>query len=293
MDDMIQVVCRGCRTPFVADGSLRGQTVYCPTCNSAVRIEEAWSPEPALSPTFTGAALQPGVASTTGSPVCGKGASERSESPRLRLLKDHIASGRGRMCPRCGAPMAEDHIVCGTCGWNTRTNRSMADAAQRADVLRELVSTLIKVMIVIAVGWIAWAAVVRDWLRTRPREAEVVTPPSGAAEGSIVSNGAAAVRAAASAEMEAAAREEVIHRMNERFPRIADGEMTVVAMRNGRILRGHFERRPEGSGFTITMEGGVVEQHPFEHLQAASRLRCDDAYRAREIEREVDRKLGR
>jgi len=289
MDELIHLVCRRCRTPIAVAASLRGQTMYCPTCNSAVRIEEEPAAEPAATPpSATSASAAP---SAVVSPSEAAPSPPEPEKPRLQLMKDRIASGRGRTCPNCGAPMAEDHVVCGLCGWNTRTNRSMADAARRMDALRDLVSVLTRVAIAVALGWLAWAAAVRDWLRAQPRAPEPA--PDGRVPAAATAGGEAGGIPHATPAMEAAAREEVERHMNERFPRIADGEATVVAMRNGRILRGRFQRRPEGAGFTITGADGVAEQHPFSELQHASRLRCDDAYRAREIEREVDRKLGR
>lgn len=209
----------------------------------------------------------------------------------MQLVKDRIASGGGRVCPKCGAAMAEDHIVCGMCGWNTRTNRSMADVARRMDALHDLVSVLTKLAVVAAVGWILWAAVVREWLRSQPREPDAAT--GGGSSEAAATNAEPLGIPAITPELEAAAREEIVARMNERFPRIADGEETVVALNTGRILRGRFERQADGTGFTITSVDGSVERHPFTDLQPASRLRCDDAYRAREIEREMDRTLGR
>ncbi len=268
--------------------------MYCPTCNSAVRIEEEPATEPsaaapaaAATPPVTPA---PPASETTPTPAAAPTKTE-PERPRLQLVKDRIASGGGRVCPKCGAAMAQDHVVCGMCGWNTRTNRSMAEVARRMDALRDLVSALTKLAVVAAVGWILWAAVVRDWLRSQPREPEAAR--GGGSSEAAATNAEPSGIPAITPELEAAAREEVVARMNERFPRIADGEETVVAMKNGRILRGRFERQADGAGFTITSSDGSVERHSFADLQAASRLRCDDAYRAREIEREVDRKLGR
>ncbi len=294
MGEMIQVVCRRCRTPLTVAASMRGQTMYCPTCNSAVRIEEEPAAEPsAASPPPPTSSASPPLAPAAAAPsaAAAEPAKVEPERPRLRLVKDRMASGGGRVCPHCGAAMGEDHVVCGVCGWNTRTNRSMADVARRMDALRDLVSALTKLAVVAAAGWILWAAVVRDWLRSQPRAPEMATAggSSNAAATNVATSGVPAV----TPELEAAAREESVARMNERFPRIADGEETVVAMKSGRILRGRFERLADGTGFTIVSADGSMERHPFSDLQAASRLRCDDAYRAREIEREVDRKLGR
>ncbi|MCX7818952.1 MAG: hypothetical protein N2652_07085 [Kiritimatiellae bacterium] len=294
MGEMIQIVCRRCRTPFAAAASLRGQTMYCPACNSAVRIEE--SPSADALPASAPAGVPPVAASSAKAPEPAT-AEQGTGEPRLRLARDRIASGRGRTCPKCGANMGDTDIVCALCGWNTRTNRSMADVARRTEVVRELVSLLTKVTLVAGLGWLVWAAVLRDWWRSRPRAPEIEPPPGDSAATSTAAAASAertvSMLAAPTPEMETAARQEVVRRMDERFPRIADGEETIVAMRNGRILRGRFERRSDRTGFTVAAADGTVESHPFAELQPASRLRCDDAYRAREIEREVDRKLGR
>ncbi len=274
----ITVICHRCRHQQAVDDAFIGQTLYCPVCNSAMRIAPADMEEPPQA----GPAPPPPAPLFEAAPSPSPPPSP--ERAKLRLASDRPVSGAGRLCPKCGWTMAEGDVVCGACGWNVRLGRSMADVARRREAARRLVGALTTLLVFVGAGWIVWKAGPPKWLAAAWTWIEETEPTGASApEPSPLPE--------PTPEMIEAARRGLAAALDARYPVVADGAAVELKLRTGRILRGRFAAGSDGR-FSLASDFGPPEVHAFEDLDEGSRLRCDPAYRAERLEQEARRQLG-
>ena len=275
---MMSVTCRRCGNRLEVDAAFLGETLYCAVCNSAVRIEADAAPAPAPS-----APVVPSDAASAVPPP----APPQPEAPKLRLAGDRIASGEGRACPKCSFIMGVDDIVCANCGHNTKTGVSMAEVARRREAMRQFLTLATAVLVLAAAGWLVWKA---GWLSLDVRE--LVDAGAGAPVAEAATNAAPAALPPPEPEVVAEVTRQVNEAFARDFPVVADGMGVVFEQVDGRVLRGVY--RAGGSPGTFRLESVETKTstHAMERLKRASRLRCDPAYRAAEIERDIRSRLG-
>jgi len=276
---MMSVTCRRCGNRLEVDSAFLGETLYCAVCNSAVRIEADTAPAPAAS---APPAAAPSSVPSAPAPVAPPA---RPETPKLRLAGDRIASGEGRACPACSFIMDTDDVVCANCGHNTKTGASMADVARRSEAMRQLVTLATTVLVLIAAGWIVWKA---GWLSFDVRGAI----GAGADAPAAGTNAAPVALPPPPPEVVAEVRRQVTEAFDRAFPVVADGLGVVFERLDGRVLRGAYRSGGAPGTFRIETADGTDETHPMERLKREARLRCDAAYRAAEIERDIRGRLG-
>ncbi len=294
---MISVTCRRCGNKVEADDAFLGETLYCPSCNSAVKIvadEVPSAPAAAAAPADALAPAMPDPAPVA-APAKPVVAAPRLSvaSPKLRLAGDRIASGEGRACPKCSFVMAEDDIVCANCGHNTKTGVSMAEVARRRDALNQLLRLSTSVLVLVALGWLVWKA---GWLKFNVRDVvmDVVSPAESNAAPDAVTNAGPPVPELPppAPEVVDQVRQEIQADFQRRFPVVDDGAEVALDRADGRILRGVFRSGKDPGMFALETAAGAIETHELSKLRPAFRLRCDPDYRDAEIERQLKQRLG-
>ncbi len=290
------IVCPRCGRA-VEVGSGASPVVFCPSCMT--RIATSVGPRSAgsrlavaASPSQSSGAAGAETSAATATAVPAEGP-ERAQNGRehvppsahpIQLRKDLRGAGYARVCPACQFELEPGDVVCPRCGYHTATGESMAERARRRERLERWVRGVWVLAVLIGVGWLVWRAAGPSswawWRSTLSRDLESTTeeaPPTGTLP-------------PPSEEQIAAVRQEVTQQIATIYPRAEDGEEVTVALRTGRVLRGRVYRTDHG--LRIESRDGRVEEPAWAELDEASRLRCDDRYRAARIEAEVRRKLG-
>jgi uncharacterized Zn finger protein (UPF0148 family) len=295
---MMSVTCRRCRNRLEVDAAFLGETLYCPSCNSAVKIQ---AEEPAAAPAAPASMPEASPAASPGSappappapatPAPAPAPAPEAPKSKLRLAGDRIASGEGRACPKCSFIMGTDDVVCANCGHNTRTGVSMADVARRREAARQFLKLATAVLVLVALGWIVWKA---GWLSFDVRDLVAEDPPP-AATGVVpetVPGPTGSGLPPPPPEIVAEVTRQVTEAFRVDHPVVAEGMGAAFERMDGRVLRGVFRTGTEPGTFILETMEGEPSTHAFEQLKPSFRLRCDPAYRADQIALEVKRRLG-
>ena len=290
---MISVTCRRCGNRLEVDDAFLGETLYCSSCNSAVKIEVEAPPAPAVpapipdAPPAAAAAAPPPKPEVSAAPAVPP-PKPAAEGRKLRLAGDRIASGEARICPKCGLMMENEDRVCASCGFNPQTGVSMADVARRREALRQFLKLVTIVLVLIAGGWLLWRT---GWLSFNL--ADLFRDESPAPAGTNdVSTESTLELPPPPPEVVAQVSNEVVVRMAGTFPVVADGEGVALELANGRVLRGTYHAGLAGDSFWLETGEGTTETHAMDELKPSSRLRCDPAYRLSEVEKQLRGRLG-
>ncbi len=290
---MMSVTCRRCRNRLEVDAAFLGETLYCPACNSAVKIAVDAEPAPGPSQPAAPAPSTPTPAAAPAAPAAQPPEAPQPEgaSPKLRLAGDRIASGEGRACPKCSFIMDRDDIVCANCGHNTRTGVSMAEVARRREAARQFLKLATAVLVLVALGWLVWKA---GWLSFDVRDlAGEDAPPAAVGAGPDAGRDATpSGLPPPPPEIVAEVTRQVTETHAVAHPVVSEGMGVAFERTDGRVLRGVLRAGTEPGTFVLETVDGERTTHAFEQLKPAYRLRCDPAYRADQIALEVKRRLG-
>jgi uncharacterized Zn finger protein (UPF0148 family) len=291
---MMSVTCRRCRNRLEVDAAFLGETLYCPSCNSAVKIQ---AEEPAAAPAAPASMPEASPAASPGSappappapatPAPAPAPAPEAPKSKLRLAGDRIASGEGRACPKCSFIMGTDDVVCANCGHNTRTGVSMADVARRREAARQFLKLATAVLVLVALGWIVWKA---GWLSFDVRD--LVDAGREAPAAGTATNAARVAWQPPAPELIDHVRRERVEALAKSCPVLVQGTEVELEQLNGQVLRGTFHAGAKPGTYVLASAAAGTNTHEFARLKPDSRVRCDPAYRVAEIERQVREQIG-
>ena len=269
----VEVNCGNCGSHFPVAEELAGLIATCPGCGRQISV-----PLPA---------------------------SLRRPGPALQVRHEAVISG-GRKCPRCGAQMDDEAVLCVHCGLDLRADASASGPAISPKVIRTSL-VAVGVVLVVILAWV--------FLQRRNADSGVLRVPAPARSATMpVSSGTNAAsmltstNAAAAANMDtqtlasaatatvasvAGAREDAARaqadieyravmkkRLDEKYPMYTRGASVVLRRMNGQVHRGVLTELRKDA-VVIVAAGNAVVQIPLAALDSPSRLRCDKAFRDR------------
>lgn len=224
----------------------------------------------------------------------------RSGGARLQVRRDTSADGT-RPCPACGAPMAEEDIVCVECGYNVRTGRApREEVPAKSRVLR---------WAILGAGLVILAGLARGIYQRRVAGPAEMPPPSESAPPAVApvteqpetiaptpaegiaeqvdvveTTGAEGESGEGQGEegpdlvmLQKELRQRMHSELDQKLPLFKQGESVEVRRRSGRVSRGILTERRKDE--VVLVAAGEVIEVPYKELDQTSRLRCDRQFR--------------
>ena len=279
----IQIQCGNCGSTFDVSEDAAGLIAQCPQCSHEVRI-----PLPA------------GGAAGVG---------------KLQVKRDHVITG-GKRCPACDATMSDDAVICIHCGFDTRTGLRLETDNPRARMF-QMVAKILGVLVVVAGAWFALKWYSSRWATLPEPMPPPVAAPAAAPEevvapaaptttmvaaGLVVTQSVVVTQSQASATgsatnmtpeelalMEARYLESVTRQTDQYYPFYSVGSTVVIRRVTGLVHRGTIKEFRKES-VLLDSDGSAMEV-PLATLDQASRLQCDQQFRAQFIAFQVRKRM--
>ena len=245
---MIKITCSKCGRTMEAADSMAGQTLYCAGCQSPLRI--ARDGDPAA-----------GTVVTSGS--------------SLRMAGPNRSASGGKLCPRCGATMAENESVCASCGFDPRTGESTTTRFQRGQTKSQRFRMIILLIALAGLAAAAWRVYQSDTNRKTVSKALRFGREPGPQ-----------LRACTPEEVQAA-RAYIETVMERDYPMIAPDQNIEIELTTRQVIRGRSLKSEKGGVLSLTETDGVRRDYPYDRLSELSRARVDSGFRKQFIEKQV------